>query len=134
MLHLNPYLSFRTEAREAMEFYRSVLGGELEISTFADYPDSGLTAEQQSLVMHAQLTTEDGLVLMGSDTPPGMPFAEPSGITVSLSGDDGERLQRCWDALAEGGTVTLPYDTPPWGGRFGMLTDRFGVPWMVASD
>jgi len=134
MLRLNPYLSFQGEAREAMEFYRSMLGGELELSTFGDYPDNGLTDEQQSLIMHAMLTTEDGLVLMGSDTPPGMPYAPPAGTSVSLSGDDGDRLQRCWDALSDGGTVTLPYAPAPWGGTFGMLTDRFGVPWMVAGD
>jgi PhnB protein len=134
MLRLNPYLSFHHDARAAMEFYQSVFGGQLEISTFADYPDSGLPPEEEHLVMHAMLTTDDGLILMGSDTPSGMPYVEPAGMTVSLSGDDGATLQRYWTALADGGTVTLPYETPPWGGTFGMLTDRFGVPWMVAAD
>lgn len=134
MLRLNPYLSFHQDARAAMEFYRSVLGGDLVISTFADYPDSGLSDDEKELVMHAMLTTDDGLVLMGSDTPSGMPYVPPAGTTVSLSGDDGERLQRYWDAFSEGGSITLPYETPPWGGKFGMLTDRFGVPWMIAAD
>ncbi len=134
MLRMNPYLSFRGDARAAMEFYRSVLGGELHISTFADYPDPALPDEERDLVMHAMLVTDDGLVLMGSDTPSVMPYTAPAGITVSLSGDDGLQLQDLWDALAEGGTVTLPYDTPPWGGKFGMLVDRFGVPWMVSAE
>lgn len=134
MLRLNPYLSFRADAREALEFYRSVLGGDLEISTFEGYDDMGVAPEEKSLVMHGQLTTPDGLVLMASDTPSGMPYQPPSGISVSLSGDDGERLQHVWDRLAESGRVTLPYETPPWGGRFGMVTDRFGIDWMVAAD
>ncbi len=134
MLRLNPYLSFRREAREAMEFYRSVLGGELHISTFEDYPDDTLPDADRDLVMHAMLVTDDGLVLMGSDTPSVMPYTAPAGITVSLSGDDALQLQHLWDALADGGTVTLPYQTPPWGGTFGMLIDRFGVPWMVAAE
>jgi PhnB protein len=85
-------------------------------------------------VMHAQLTTPDGFVLMASDTPSSMPYAEPAGFAVSISGGDEATLERYWDALAEGGTVTMPFETPPWGGRFGMLTDRFGVDWMVAAD
>lgn len=134
MLRLNPYLSFRVEAREALEFYRSVLGGELVINTFEGYGDMGVPPEEAHLVMHGQLTTADGLVLMGSDTPSGMPFQPPAGISVSLSGDDGDALQAAWDALSEGGTVALPYETPPWGGKFGMLTDRYGIAWMVAAD
>jgi PhnB protein len=134
VLRLNPYLSYRGQAREAMEFYQSVLGGELEISTFEGYEDMGIAPDERHLVMHAQLTTPDGLVLMGADTPSGMPYEAPKGISVSLSGDDGGRLDECWAKLAEGGTVTLPYETPPWGGKFGMLTDRFGIDWMVAAD
>lgn len=134
MLRLNPYLSFRTEAREAMEFYRSVLGGDLQIDTFEGYDEMGVSPDEAHLVMHAQLTTAEGLVLMASDTPSGMPFRPPSGITVSLSGDEDSRLEAMWAKLAADGTVTMPYDTPPWGGSFGMLTDRFGIDWMIAAD
>lgn len=82
--------------------------------------------------MHAQLTTPDGFTLMGADTPTGMDYTKPAGISVSVSGDDEAKLQGFWDALAEGGSVTMPFEVPPWGGRFGMLRDRFGIDWMLA--
>ncbi|WP_431806709.1 VOC family protein [Microbacterium paraoxydans] len=134
MANLNPYLSFRTEARAAMEFYQSVLGGELDISVFGDFPDMVQNPDQHDLVMHAQLTTPDGLVLMASDTPDGMPYEKPQGISVSLSGNTQEETQRVWDGLAEGATITMPLDVPPWGGTFGMLVDRFGIAWMLHGD
>jgi PhnB protein len=134
MANLNPYLSFKNQAREAMEFYRSVFGGELMISTFADYPDMAQDPAEQNLVMHAQLETPDGFVLMGSDTPSSMEYSKPAGISVSISGDEEASLQGYWDKLADGGSVTMPFDTPPWGGKFGMLTDRYGIDWMVAVN
>lgn len=132
--NLNPYLSFRTEARQAMEFCQSVLGGDLEINVFGEFPDMVQNPDQKDLVMHAQLTTSDGLVLMGSDTPDGMPFEPPQGFSVSLSGNTQEKTQAVWDALSDGAAITMPLDTPPWGGTFGMLVDRFGVPWMLHGD
>lgn len=134
MLRLNPYLSFRTEAREAMEFYQSILGGDLAIDTFEGYDEMGVSPDEMHLVMHAHLTTPGGLILMGADTPSNMPYQEPAGISVSLSGNESDTLQRAWDGLSEGGTITLPYETPPWGGRFGMLIDRFRIPWMILAD
>ncbi|MEV4666228.1 VOC family protein [Microbacterium sp. LWO12-1.2] len=134
MANLNPYLSFRTEARQAMEFYQNVLGGELEISAFGDFPDMVQDPSQKDLVMHAQLTTPDGLVLMASDSPDGMPYEIPQGFSVSLSGNTQARTQEVWNGLSEGGTVTMPLDVPPWGGTFGMLVDRFGIPWMLHGD
>lgn len=134
MANLNPYLSFRTEARQAMEFYQNVLGGELEISVFGDFPDMVQDPSQNDLVMHAQLTTPDGLVLMASDSPDGMPYEIPQGFSVSLSGNTQARTQEVWDGLSDGGTITMPLDVPPWGGTFGMLVDRFGIPWMLHGD
>lgn len=131
MPSLNPYLSFRDEARAAMEFYQSVFGGELEISTFASF-DMGQDPSENDLVMHAQLETPDGFVLMAADTPSTMPYTKPAGFAVSVSGDDEAALDGFWNGLADGGAVTMPFDVPPWGGRFGMLTDRFGVDWMLA--
>ncbi|TDN91804.1 VOC family protein [Microbacterium sp. BK668] len=133
MPSLNPYLSFKDNAREAVEYYRSVFGGELQISTFADFPGMA-DASEDALVMHAQLTSPEGFVLMAADTPDRMPYEPPAGIAVSVSGEDESKLQGYWDALAAGGTVTMPYDTPPWGGKFGMLTDRFGIDWMVSLN
>lgn len=130
---LNPYISFRGDARTAMEFYRSVFGGELLITPFSAF-DTGQSADDDDLVMHSQLTTPAGFTLMASDTPSSMPYAPPAGVTVSVSGDDDAALEGYWNALAEGAEITMPLSTPAWGGRFGMLTDRFGVDWMIAID
>lgn len=134
MSTLNPYLSFRTDARQALEFYQGVLGGELEINLFGEFPDMVQDPSQHDLVMHGQLTTSDGMVLMASDTPNGMPYETPQGFSVSLSGNTQARTQEVWDRLAEGGQVAMPLDVPPWGGTFGMLVDRFGIAWMLHGD
>ena len=134
MPSLNPYLSFKNEAREAMTFYQSVFGGDLDINTFGEYEGMVQDPAENDLIMHAQLTSPDGFVLMGADTPSGMEYREPAGISVSVSGDDETSLQRYWDKLTDGGTIVMPLDTPPWGGKFGMLTDRFGIDWMISID
>ena len=134
MPSLNPYLSFKNDARAAMEFYQSVFGGDLDISTFGEYEGMVQDPSEKELVMHSQLTSPDGFVLMASDTPASMPYREPGGSSISVSGEDEAQLQRFWDALSEGGSVTMPYDTPPWGGRFGMLRDKFGIDWMIALN
>lgn len=133
-VRLNPYLGFRDDAREAMTFYQSVLGGELTISTFADFHASQDPAEQDK-VMHAQLETPDGLVLMAADTPNGMEHQPQAGVSVSLSGDDEAKLRGWWERLSENGTVVMPFEQVPWGATFGMCVDRFGTRWMVnAAD
>ena len=130
---LNPYLSFRDTAREAMDFYHSVFGGELTVSTFSDFGASEDPAEAD-LVMHSMLTTGTGLVLMASDTPPRITYTPGNDVSLSLSGDadDSDELRRYWDGLADGATVTMPLDVAQWGDYFGMLTDRYGVSWMVS--
>ena len=132
-VRLNPYLGFRDNAREAMTFYESVFGGELTISTFGDFHASEDPAEQLK-VMHSQLETPDGLVLMGSDTPNGMEYRPHAGVSVSLSGDDEPRLRDYWEQLTESGTVTMPFEKAPWGDTFGMCVDRFGTSWMVNAS
>jgi PhnB protein len=127
---LNPYLGFRGTAREAMEFYRSVLGGDLAISTFGDLSASDDPAEAD-LVMHAMLTGANGLVLMGADTPSRMPYNPGDNFSVSLSGDDEGELRRYWEGLSEGADVLQPLTKAQWGDSFGMLRDRFGVTWLV---
>ena len=129
-VRLNPYLTFRDTAREAMTFYQSVLGGELTISTFADFQASEDPAEQDK-VMHSHLETPDGLMLMGADTPNGREYEPQAGFAVSLSGDDEGRLRGYWEQLSEGGTVLMPFEKAPWGDVFGMCVDRFGTSWMV---
>lgn len=126
---LNPYLSFKDKAREAMEFYRAALGGELTMSTFGESGMSQDPAESNN-VMHAQLNAPDGMVLMASDTPSHMGHPRPNG-SISLSGNDESSLRRFWNGLSAGGTVEVPLEKAPWGDTFGMLTDKFGVQWMV---
>jgi PhnB protein len=126
---LNPYLTFNGNTREAMEFYRSVFGGELTISTFGQ-----MGADDPALkdkIMHAALSTPQGYLLMASDSGPGMPFNPGNTITVSLSGDPGEGLEEAWEKLADGGNVTMPFETQMWGDVFGQVVDKFGTPWMV---
>ena len=128
---LNPYLSFRDNARDAMNFYQSVFGGELTLSTFGDFQASEDPAEAEK-IMHGMLTTTHGLVLMGADTPNGMEYRLGSSISISLSGDDEVELRGYYQKLSsDGGAVTVPMEKSPWGDVFGMCTDRFGVAWLV---
>ena len=127
---LNPYISFNGNAREAMEFYQSVFGGDLQVMAFGDIPGMAQSGDQEALVMHSMLTGDNGVFLMGSDTPEGMEY-NPFNGTISLSGDDEDILRGWWEKLADGGTVGMPLEKAPWGDTFGQLTDRFGVGWMV---
>jgi PhnB protein len=128
---LNPYLGFRDNAREAMTFYQSVFGGELTLSTFGEFQASEDPAEVDK-IMHAMLTTGQGMVLMGADTPNAMGYTPGSTVSVSLSGDDEAELRGYWDKLSgDGGSVTVPMEQAPWGDIFGMCTDKFGTAWLV---
>jgi PhnB protein len=126
---LNPYIGYDGDARQAMEFYQQVFGGELRMNTFGEFgqPDSP-DAEK---IMHAQLETTSGYTLMAADTPAGMPFDAGSRITVSLSGDDADELRGYWEKLSGGGSVIMPLEKQMWGDEFGMCTDGFGVTWLV---
>jgi len=133
MATLNPYLNFRGNAKQAMEFYHSVFGGTLDSSTFADF---GMPVEpdEAGLVMHSQLTTPSGFTLMGSDTPKHMAWSPgENAFSVSLSGSDAENaeLTGYFTALAEGGEITEPLVLAPWGDSFGMVVDKFGINWLV---
>ncbi|WAJ34535.1 VOC family protein [Arthrobacter sp. FX8] len=128
---LNPYISFRDNAREALNFYQQVFGGELTLSTFGDFQASEDPAEAEK-IMHGMLTTTQGLVLMGADTPNSMEYHLGSAISISLSGDDEVELRGYYEQLSgDGGAVTVPMEKSPWGDIFGMCTDRYGVAWLV---
>lgn len=126
---LNPYLSFNGNAREAMEFYRSVFGGNLNVSTFSDF--GGQDSPDAHKVMHAQLETDGGYTIMAADTPSEMEYRPMSGFSVSLSGDDGGALRGYFEKLSDGGSVMMPLAKQAWGDEFGMCMDRFGVSWLV---
>ncbi|WP_295840307.1 VOC family protein [uncultured Microbacterium sp.] len=125
------YLQFRSSTREAMEFYHSVFGGDLDVASFDDFHlpvDEG----EGHLVMHARLRTPRGFVIMASDTPSGMDVSPAGGFSLALTGDEEDVLRGWFAGLAEGGRIEMPVDVPPWGGLYGTLVDRFGVAWMVA--
>ncbi len=129
-VRLNPYIAFTDgNAREAMEFYKSVFGGTLAMNTFGEFgaPEPAIADK----IMHAMLETDNGLALMASDPPPNMDVTSGSSISISLSGDDADALRGWWAQLADGGTVSTPLEKQMWGDEFGTCTDRFGIEWMV---
>jgi PhnB protein len=127
---LNPYLNFRGNTREAMEFYHSVFGGKLNVQTFQDFHASQDPSED-NLVMHSTLEGDSGVALMAADVPTRMEFKPGSNFSMSLSGDDEAVLRGYFEKLADGGTVTMPLEKAAWGDTFGMCTDKFGISWLV---
>lgn len=127
---LNPYLAFDGNAREAMEYYQTVFGGNLDMTSFKD---GGMPYDpsEGDKTMHAMLEADNGIVFMASDKPAGMPFTKGTNMSMSLSGDNEAELRGYWEKLADGGAVAVPLEKAPWGDTFGMLTDKFGVDWMV---
>lgn len=125
---LNPYLAFDGTCREAMEHYRSVLGGELSVMTFGE--SQGAEFPGSDKVMHASLITPDGMVIFGSDTMEGMPQTFGDTAAISISGND-ERLPEFFTRLSEGGQVLVPMEKQMWGDIYGLFHDRFGVLWHI---
>jgi PhnB protein len=123
---LNPYISFNNNTRQAMEFYKHVFGGNLTLTTFRESH-----AGDSDFIMHAMLEADNGITFMASDPPPGMEPDTGTSIRMSLSGDNEEELRGYWQKLSEGAAIELPLETAPWGDTFGMLTDKFGIQWMV---
>ncbi len=129
--NLNAYLNFRGTARDALNFYQSVFGGDLNVMTFKD---QGMPVgdDEGDLVMHGQLDVDGSPLIMGSDVPSHMEYRTGENtFSVSLSGDDEAKLTGWFTGLSDGATVTQPLEKAPWGDSFGMLKDRFGVSWLV---
>ncbi len=125
---LNPYLGFTDQTREAMTFYQEALGGELTMMTFGEV---GMEGDAASLVMHAQLISPEGFVLMASDRPAEMGTPTPGDtVTVCLNGDDTTMLREAFAALSAGGTVHTALAKQVWGDEYGDFSDRFGIRWM----
>ncbi len=126
---LNPYLNFKDNTREAMEFYKSILGGKLDLSTYKEFQASEDPSEDNK-IMHAVLEVGD-MTLMAADTPNRMEHKPGSNFSLSLSGDDEAELKGYFEKLAEGGQITMPLEKAQWGDTFGMLVDKFGISWLV---
>jgi PhnB protein len=130
---LHPYLMFGGNCREAFTRYQEIFGGELTVLSMADAPPEVPVAEGQAdLVMHAALMF-DGQLLMASDDP-SPDFGPVQGMQVNYSVADVAEAERVFEALADGGTTTMPMDETFWSPRFGMCVDRFGTPWMVNAE
>ena len=117
---LNPYIGFKDNAREAMEFYKTVFGGKLELHTFKEF-NASPTPDEDDKIMHSMLEADNDITFMASDTPSGMEYKAGSSISMSLSGDNDEELSGYFTKLAEGGTITCLLYTSP-SPRDGLLS------------
>lgn len=133
-MQLNPYLLFDGNCAEAFKFYEQTLGGKIEnVINFNGTPAAEhAPPEWGDKVLHASMKVGD-VTLMASDAPPGQ-YAKPTGISVSISLKDRDKGEQIFNALAEGGTTTMPFSKTFWASGFGMCTDRFGIPWMVNCE
>ena len=128
-----PYLAFAGNCRAAFTRYQEIFGGELVLLPFSVEPGAPTAGGQADRVMHAALTTSDAL-LMGADDPSGNFDGTTSGMCCSVSLPNKEEAERVFTALADAGTVQVPFDATFFSIGFGMCTDRYGTPWMVNTD
>lgn len=140
MTTINPYLTFNGNCLEAFEFYKSVFGGEFPyVGRFGEMPPNPkypVPEEDKDRIMHISLPISKETTLMGSDTtsPQGANLVEGTNVTLSIGLDDRSEADRIFNALSEGGQVTMPLSETFWNAYFGMLTDRFGFKWMVNCE
>ena len=130
-MKIEPYLNFNGQCADAFRFYEKVFGGKIEaITTHGESPIAGeVPADWHPLVLHARMTVGD-IDLMGSDSPPDR-YERPQGIWVSVNITDPAEAERVFSALADNATIVMPFEQTFWAQRFGMLVDRFGIPWMI---
>ena len=134
-MRLNPYLIFGGQCADAFRFYAGCLGGHLTMSTFGDAPGvTTMSPEARARIMHARLTIGDQMLMGSDDGRPDHPYEGVRQCAISITATDAAEAERMFAALAEGGTVTMPIAETFWAVRFGMLLDRFGVPWMVSFE
>ncbi len=133
-MQINPYLMFDSNCEEAFQFYERCFG--TKIGMMMKNRGSPVEAEtppdRLDKVLHASMMIGD-VALMGSDAPPAH-YHKPQGITVAIAVATVEEAERVFAALSEGATVTMPLGEQFWALRFGMLTDRFGIPWMINCE
>jgi len=130
-----PYLAFDGNCTDAMGFYAKVLDGKLEMMTFGKSPMADQTPkEMRNRVMHARLALGDTGCLYAGDCPPGVPYQGIHGVSITLHYDSVAQARRVFDALAEGGKIGMPFASTFWAKGFGMVTDKFGCPWIVNGE
>jgi PhnB protein len=134
MAVVNPYISFNGDCEQAFDLYKSVFGGEYQgLMRWGDNPDCAqMPADQKNQVMHVALPIGNS-VLMGSDSPMG-PVERGSAYSVAIGSSDLGETEKIFNGLAEGGKITMPLQKTFWGATFGMLTDKFGIAWMINCD
>lgn len=131
MKNIMAYLAFNGNCREAMNFYKDCLGGELELMTFEGSPMAAeMPAAAQQGIMHSCLKTDNGIALMASDGMPNDTITVGNAVTLYLACDSLEEQEKHYKALSEGGAITMPLADTFWGSRFGLITDKFGIHWM----
>ncbi len=129
-MQICPYLSFDGNCADALRYYARIFGGQPEMQTYGESPMAGeFPKEAHGRVMHGSIQV-GGAPLMASDVPPGT-YQSPRGISVTVQVETNAEGTRVFDALADGGKVTMPFEKTFWSEGFGMVTDRFGTPWMV---
>jgi len=133
-MHVSPYLHFKGNCEEAFKFYEKALGGKIDgIMTWGATPMAKeVPPDWQNKIIHARLVL-DGQDVYGSDAPPQF-YQQPQGFSVSLTVKQVAEAERTFKALAENGTVKMPFQQTFWSAGFGMLTDRFGIPWQVNTE
>ena len=133
-MQMSPYLSFNGDCEEAFKFYERSLGGKLgELFRYGGTPMAGeVPADMSNKVMHGSVTIGDQ-VLMGADSPPGQ-HEETKGISLSLHIKSTAEAERIFQELSQDGRVVMPLEKTFWAALFGMLVDRFGIPWMINCE
>lgn len=136
-MHLNAYLSFDGNCEEAFRYYEKHLGGKITaMLPYSEEPKGGsgmaVPDAWKKKIMHASMTIGES-VLMGGDPPPPY-YRKPQGVSVNISMNDVDKAERMFGALADGGEITMPFAQTFWVKRFGMVTDKFGVQWMINCE
>jgi PhnB protein len=133
-MKVHPYLFFNGQCEEALKFYEQVLGGKIEaMMTHRGTPAANhVQPEWLDTIIHARLAF-GGSLIMASDAPPPH-YKQPQGFSVNLEIATPAEAERIFNAFAEKGTVTMPFQQTFWAHRFGMLVDRFGIPWMINCE
>ncbi len=114
-----------------LEFYHGILGGQLDLQTYGQSPMPAPDSHKDK-ILHGVLEAGDHITIMAADSPPDMPLSSThSNISLSLTGPDEDTLKKAFDALADGGKITMPLEKQFWGDLFGMVDDKFGTHWMI---